>query len=208
MMKQRLPSLVKFSMSFRFFISLVFCFLAHGVLAKSLGRVEYIGGIDFHKVLDAFSSSVCDSDRFLSVSKALGFSPTWRQFDDDPVNGESPLSDLDSDSLCLISLSSSFKAYRVTRNQDGSHRSAVVGRGDVFPNGARVNRLYFSLPKSPVTEKCVTFGGPLVPYVIIIEKKNGKLVRRIDRTDADEDCFIAALKKKGAIPSKLPVSHK
>jgi hypothetical protein len=35
-----------------------------------------------------------------------------------------------------------------------------------------------------------------------------KLIRRIDRADPDEACFIAALKKTGTIPRNLPVSQK
>ncbi len=193
----------------RFFLGVGFTVLANSAFGEPVSPAKIINHGEFEVMKNIFSQRICDIQKFMESSRALGLQPTWRVFDDDPSEPELQLSDLDSDSLCLIAMSSSFQAYRhKPPNKDGIVYPEKIGPKDIFPKGANVSELIFVLPKSAATQKCVTFEGPLVPYVIIIEKKDGKLVRRIDRTDADEDCFIAALKKKGAIPSKLPVVHK
>jgi hypothetical protein len=189
-----------------FLVSALFVTVA---VAQAASPAKNITSDDFDLIKEMFSHRECDIPKFFEVSKALGLVSTWRQFDDSPDEPVGQLADLGSESLCLIAMSSSFQAYRhKPPNKDGIVYSDRIGPKDVFPKDANVSELVFFLPKSLAPKKCVTFEGPLVPYVIIIEKKDGKLVRRIDRTDADEDCFIAALKKKGAIPRNLPVSQK
>lgn len=192
-----------------FWHSLVSAFFASALVAQAASPGKYITSNDFDLVKEMFSHRECGIQKFFEISKALGFASTWRQFDDLPDEPVGQLEDLGSESLCLIAMSSSFQAYRhKPPNKDGIVYSEKIGYEDVFPKGTNVSELVFFLPKSLAPKKCVTFEGPLVPYVIIIEKKDGKIVRRIDRTDADEDCFIAALKKKGTIPRNLPVSQK
>lgn len=183
--------------------------LANAAFGEPVPPAKFINHGDFEVIKGIFSQRICDIQNFLESSRALGLQPTWRFFDDDPSEPELQLSNLDSDSLCLIAMSASFQVYRhKPPNKDGIVYPEKIGPRDVFPKDAKVSELIFVLPKSLAPKKCIHFEGATVPYEITFEKKAGKLVRRIDALDAEEACFIAALKKKGVIPSKLPVVHK
>lgn len=71
---------------------------------------------DIQQVLRMFSTVPCDISEFSKSSQSLGFKPFWTEYDD---LEEMPLIVLDQDSLCLIALNSSFKAYRMTKTKDG-----------------------------------------------------------------------------------------
>lgn len=182
---------------------LVVALLSGCALAQTPAQDDFISLKDFEAVRKLFSSDNCDTQNFFAESKALGFKPTWRLFDDSPDEPESQLTDLDSDSLCLIAMSSSFQAYRKKPpNEDGLIYSAAIGPKNVFPKYTQVSELIFFLPKSLAPKSCILFEGATLPYLISIKKKDGKLIRRIDAQDAQEECFIAVMKKKKIIRTK------
>jgi hypothetical protein len=183
--------------------------LANAVFGEPVPPAKFINHGEFEVIKGIFSQRICDIQKFMESSRALGLQPTWRVFDDDPSEPELQLSNLDSDSLCLIAMSSSFQAYRKKPpNKDGVEYLVEIGPSNIFPKSGNVRELVFFLPKSLSPKKCIHFEGATAPYAISFEKKAGKLVRRIDALDAEEACFIAALKKAGAIPRNLPVSQK
>ncbi len=180
--------------------ALVLGLISCAASAQIPAQYDYITREEFEAVRMSFSSDRCDTQRFFAVSEALGFKPTGRQFDDASDEPEYLLRDLGTDALCLIAMSSSFQAYgRKPPNKEGVIHRTAIGPENVFPERSQVSELIFFLPKSLAPKSCATLEGATLPYVIMVEKKNGKLVRRIDSTDADEDCFIAVMKKKKLI---------
>jgi hypothetical protein len=172
-------------------------------LAQTSAQEGFITQSEFEAVRRLFSSDKCDIQKFFAESKVLGFKPTWRLFDDSPDEPEGQLADLDSDSLCLIAMSSSFQAYRKKPpNKDGLIYSVAIGPENLFPKHTQVSELIFFLPKSLTPKRCIPSEGATLPYTITVTKKDGKLVRRIDALDAQEECFIAILKKKKLIQTK------
>lgn len=183
--------------------ALVAGLLSCGALAQTSTQEGFITQSEFEAVRKLFSSDKCDIQKFFVESKALGFQPTWRLFDDSPDEPEGQLTDLDPDSLCLISMSSSFQAYRKKPpNKDGLIYSGAIGQKNVFPKQAQVSELILFLPKSLAPKNCVLSEGATLPYTISVKKKEGKLVRRIDALDAQEKCFVEVLKKKKMIQTK------
>lgn len=157
---------------------------ANNVLTKS----------DIQQVLRMFSTAPCDISEFSKSSQSLGFKPFWTEYDD---LKEMPLSVLDQDSLCLIALSASFKAYRMAKTKDGDKELTLAAPENRFPENKSVVEVTFFLPRLLISKNCVQFEGATAPYLITISKSRGKLQRDIRRTDADEACFIAEAKKKG-----------
>jgi hypothetical protein len=183
--------------------TLVTGLISCGALAQTSAKEGLITQREFEAVRKPFSTDKCDIQKFFTESKVLGFKPTWRLFDDSPDEPEGQLADLDSDSLCLIAMSSSFQAYRKKPpNKDGLIYSGAIGPKNVFPKHEQVSELIFFLPKSLAPKSCILPGGATLPYTISVKKKDGKLVRRIDALDAQEECFVAVLKKKKLIQTK------
>ena len=146
---------------------------------------------DIQKVLRTFSTGPCNISEFSKSSQNLGFEPVWTEYDD---LEEMPLTALDQDSLCLIALSSSFQSYQRTKNGGAL---IVAGPENAIPENKPVVEVTFYLPRRLAPQSCVKFEGATVPYVVTISKSHGKLKRDIRRTDADEACFVAEVKKNG-----------
>ena len=158
---------------------------SYGVFAQAPIKNNFISQEEFLNIRKLFSSERCDIDKFIDESGFQGFRSVWRFYDDSPDEPEGQLADLGAESLCLIVMSSSFQAYRhKPPNKDGIVYPEKIGPKDIFPKGANVSELIFTLPKSLAPQKCVNFEGATAPYAISFEKKAGKLVRRIDALDA------------------------
>lgn len=202
-MKHKQPNLFRACVPLLRRAALVLGLLSCSALAQTPAQDGFITQNEFEAVRKLFSSDKCDIQKFLAESKELGFKPTWQLFDDSPDKPEGQLADLDSDSLCLIAMSSSFQAYRKKpSNKDGQIYSAAIGPKNVFPKHTQVSELIFFLPKSLAPKSCALFEGATLPYTISVKKKDGKLVRRIDALDAQEECFVAVLKKRKLIQTK------
>ena len=202
-MKHKQPKRIGVRLLLKWWVALGFGALSCGIFAQTTPQDGLITLKDFQAVRKMFSSEKCDIRNFLAQSEVLGFRPTWQLFDDAPGEPEGQLTDLGSDSLCLIAMSSSFQAYRNNRaNKEGVVYPVEIGPKNVFPKRAHVNELVFFLPKSLAPKSCALPEGATLPYTISVGKKDGKLVRRIDALDVPEDCFIAVLKKKNLIPAQ------
>lgn len=202
-MKHKQPNLFRVCVPWLRRAAILVGLLSCSVLAQTPAQDGFITQKEFEAVRKLFSSDKCDVQRFYAESMTLGFKPTWRLFDDSPDEPEGQLADLDPDSLCLIAMSSSFQAYRKKPpNKDGLIYSAAIGPKNVFPKHTQVSELVFFLPKSLTPKSCVLFEGATLPYTISVEKKDGKLARRIDALDAQEECFVKVLKKKNLIKTK------
>ncbi len=163
-------------------------------VAQADSKNDLVTQSDVQKILSAHSTGSCDIPTFLQASKELGLEPVWSEYDDMEKH---PLSDLSRESLCLIALSSSFETYRTEKSKSGRERLVSAGPENTFPSDRPVTEVVFSLPRSLTAKSCVTFEGATAPYVIVIKRVNGKLVRDIRRTDANEECFVSTVKKKG-----------
>lgn len=202
-MKHKQPNLFRMRVPLLRQVTIVVGLLSCSVAAQTPAQDGLITKKEFEAVRKIFSSDKCDIQKFYAESKALDFKPTWRLFDDPPDEPEGQLADLDTDSLCLIAMSSSFQAYQTKPpNKDGLIHSAKVGPENVFPKHKQVSELVFFLPKSLAPKSCVLFEGATRPYTISVKKKDGRLVRRIDAMDAQEECFIKSLKKNNLIQTK------
>ncbi|MGL6016369.1 MAG: hypothetical protein ACRCZU_09905 [Selenomonadaceae bacterium] len=163
-------------------------------LAQADAKNDLITETEAHQVMGSFSIGQCNVPAFLKATEKLGFQSLWSEYDS---LDKHPLSDLDPDAMCLIALSSSFETYRTIRSKDGSESLVAAGKENTFPSSTPVTEVVFSLPRPLAPKSCVAFEGATVPYVITVRKVNGKLVRDIRRTDANQQCFVSAIKKKG-----------
>ncbi len=196
-MKHRRPSLFRIAAALLMRSAVVLGLLSSVSSAQVPAQDDFITREEFEAVRKMFSFDKCDIPTFAAQSKVLGFKATWRFFDDSPDEPEGQLSDLDSDSLCLIAMSSSFQAYRLKPpEKNGRVYSVAIRPENVFPENLKVSELEFYLPKSLAPKSCTPFEGASVPYKISVKKKDGWLTRRFNMTDTDDECFIAVLKKK------------
>jgi hypothetical protein len=177
----------------RFFCLLFSICFSAAAFAQVNGKNDHISASDFQAVAGAFSKGACDVPLFLRVSKGFGFKAVWLEYDG---LEEWPMSDLDADVLCLMALSSAFQAYEY-KTLKGEMVRRPVGPVGYFPPSASVSEIDFFAPKSLVPKRCVGFKGATVPFVITISKVDGKLHRVVRKMDADESCFVAAIKQKG-----------
>jgi hypothetical protein len=191
-MKLKLPSNFSFSIFFAGLATLISLLVGCGASAKDI-KSDLITEAEFRQVFGMFSSTNCSIDIFLKKSEALGFKATWAEYDE---LEEMPLSELSANSLCLIALSSSFQAYKTSKSREGDQTSIEIGSENVFPKNKEVSELVFVLPKSLTPKSCLKFEGATTPYVISVKKSDGRLIRDIRRTDADEKCFVKFLNKK------------